>query len=155
MARIVLLCTLAAIGIGLGALREFIFINLNYWIAYVAGTAENLYAHSFFNFLHGISQQALNSTKWVLAFVFVIMMLVFNIAFFKAWFNDHRARNLVFIIYTGLLSIGAIFYCVSTLFPAQNAFIVVAVKALHFLQYPMLPLILLPAFRAFNSSRLR
>ena len=82
--RTFLLISLVIVGIALGALREFIFVNLNYWIDHVARSTQYLYAHSFFNFLQDSSLEKLKMIKWTVAMAFILFMLIFTSLFLEA-----------------------------------------------------------------------
>lgn len=150
--RVILLVGLGALGISIGALREFTFVNLNYWISYVSGAVELCYAHSFFNFLSGSSLGKLTALKWTMTLAFIALMLAFNLAFLQIWFGKTSVRKWVLFTYASALIVSAVFYVAHLFSPGTHAFIILAVKALHALQYPFLPLVLIPAISVFKAQ---
>jgi len=126
---------LLLVGVLLGAAREFIFLNLNYQIDFVAHGRALSYAHSLFRSrVEGFDLQALLVLKWSMALVFSAAMLGLVIALARVLVGDHRhARALVLgYVFLGLLAL--LFHGMAGSVPALE---VVSVKILHALQYPV------------------
>lgn len=140
-----LLVGMVIIGIALGALREFIFVNLNYWIDHVARSTEHLYAHSYFDFLHGTSLGSLKAMKWTIAVLLIILMFVLTSLFLELFFQRREVRKWVVICFGGALSFSAIFYILHLILAPETAMLSISVKAFHALQYPFFVLVLVPA----------
>jgi hypothetical protein len=62
-------------GIGLGSLRDFLFINLNYQIDHVQRATTTSFAHSRFQaWVEGHDLISLLQLKWILAALFIVAM---------------------------------------------------------------------------------
>jgi len=150
--RTFILISLVIIGISLGALREFIFINLNYWIDHVARHTQHLYAHSFFDFLQGSSLGNLKMIKWTVAIGFVVLMLIFTILFLEVFFRRREVRKWVVICFTGTLVFSASFFLLHLICAPETAMLSISVKAFHALQYPFFIIVLIPAITLFKDQ---
>ena len=126
---------LLLVGVLLGAGREFLFLNLNYQIDFVAHGRAFSYAHSLFRgWVQGFDLQALLILKWTLALAFSGAMLALSIALARVLAGDHRhARALVLgFAFFGLLAL--LLHGLAGMVPALEG---VSVKVLHALQYPV------------------
>lgn len=126
---------LLLVGVLLGAVREFLFLNLNYQIDFVAHGRAFSYAHSLFRaWVEGYDLRALVVLKWTMALAFSGAMLMLAIVLARVLAGDHRhARSLVvgYILF-GLLAL--LLHGMAYSVPALDA---VSVKVLHGLQYPV------------------
>jgi len=119
----------------LGALREFLFLNLNYEIDHVENHRAVSYAHSMFRAaVDGFSLRTLLGLKWALAVFFIGLTLGLSILLARILFGDQRYRNLLVI---GFLVIGAIAFLLHACASIHPAFELVSVKLLHMLQFPI------------------
>ena len=126
---------LLLVAILLGAAREFLFINLNYVIDFVANHREVSYAHSAFRALvNGWSLSSLVLLKWLLALVFIAVMLGLSIAMARVLFGDHRYRKIILIGFIAIGALALVFHLAAAGSPAWEG---VSVKLLHALQYPV------------------
>jgi hypothetical protein len=131
---------LAAAGIlmaavALGALREFLFLNLNYQVDAVARNRPISYAHSMFQaWVHGWDLPALLRLKWALALLFAAAMAVACVLLARVLFGDHRFRRTIIMAYA---IAGAVALLLHFLAAAHPAFGNIGVKLLHALQYPV------------------
>jgi len=134
--RRVVIFSILICGILLGAAREFMFLNLNYQIDFVANNRANNYAHSLFqNWVIGASLFKLLFIKWVLAFAFAGSMCALSILLLHKLFGDHRYSKFVVI---GFLIMGLIAIAFHFLSASVPAFEGVSIKLLHLIQYPVL-----------------
>ncbi len=150
--RIFLLLCLVVLGISLGALREFIFINLNYWIDHVARSTEFCYAHSFFDFWEGWSLDRLKMTKWIFAVTFIAMMFVYTNIFLKLLFRGRTILKWVVLSFATTIFISLIFFGLHAILGQEQAMLSIAVKALHAVQYPFLLFFLVPAISLLGTT---
>lgn len=119
----------------LGALREFLFLNLNYEIDHMENHRAVSYAHSMFRAaVDGFSLRTLLGLKWALAVFFIGLTLGLSILLARILFGDQRYRNLLVI---GFLVIGAIAFLLHACASIHPAFDLVSVKLLHMLQFPI------------------
>lgn len=126
---------IAAAAIALGALREFLFVNLNYQIDHVERSTAFSYAHSSFQqWTHGWGLAALIRLKWAVALFFVAAMLLLAIGFARLLAGGlHHARAiLIGYVLAGSLAL-VLHVCAPWLPPLEDA----SVKLLHMLQYPV------------------
>ena len=151
--RVFVLIALVVIGVSLGALREFIFINLNYWIDHVLRNTNFIYAHSFFDFLEGSSLGYLKTLKWIAAIVFILLMFFYSIACIEVFFNDRSLRVWVLMTFLGATIVSAAFLGLHSILAPETAMLSIAVKAFHSMQYPFFVLILIPAISLFKGTR--
>jgi hypothetical protein len=119
----------------LGAVREFLFINLNYQLDAVAHERAVSYAHSLFRgWTAGMDLSALVMLKWLLALLFIGLMLMLSVAVSRIVFGDHRYRV---ALVAGFLLIGAAALALHALSGGIPQLYGVSVKLLHLLQYPV------------------
>lgn len=134
---------LIAVGVALGAVREFLFVNLNYQLDHVRRGTPFSYAHSLFrSAVEGWSLNALTVAKWVLAFAFILLMLALAITLARILFGDHRYRPLLLGGVATLALLALLLHLLGGSWPALRA---VAVKLLHALQYPVILLLIVLA----------
>lgn len=129
------IAVLLLLGVALGSLREFLFINLNYEIDRVAHHREVAYAHSRFRaWVEGWDLDGLVRLKWGTSLAFILVMLLLCVALMRLLQGSFRAAPLLVL---GFLAVGAAALGLHLLSGASAAFEVVAVKLLHMLQYPV------------------
>ena len=125
----------ALAGIALGALREFLFVNLNYQLDHVERATEFSYAHSIFQrWTMGWDLNDLTRLKWTLALLFIAVMLGLALLLARLLTGDHRYTPGIVL---GYLSAGAVALLFHALARTTPAFEGTSVKVLHMLQYPV------------------
>lgn len=140
---------LLGLGIGLGGLREFIFINLNYEVSHAAGQNPWSYAHSAVQgLLEGWSLAALLRLKWALAAAFVLAMGTLTFALGRLLFGQRLDRTIV-VGYVAIATLALLLHLLSSWLPFTAS---AGVKLLHLLQYPM-PLLVLVVARFMPGER--
>lgn len=128
------------VAIALGAFREFVFINLNYSIDHLANHRPYSYAHSSFTALvHGLDLGQLVVLKWLLAALFIGVMLALTVLMSNLLFGDHRYR---LVLAVGTAVLGTLALLLHFAGHWHPAFDLVSVKLLHLLQYPAILLFL-------------
>jgi hypothetical protein len=129
----IVLIALAAIV--LGALREFLFVNLNYQIDHVERATDFSYAHTLFQgWVQGWGLPALQRAKWALALGFIGAMLGLAIGLARLLAGDHRhARALAL----GYAAAGGLALLLHAAAPWQPPLEAASVQLLHMLQYPV------------------
>lgn len=124
------------VAVCLGAVREFLFLNLNYSIDHLANHREFSYAHSAFQrAVEGLSLADLLLLKWALAILFVGLMAGLSVVLARVLFNDHRYRAHILIGFVAIGLLALLLHLASSSFPALEG---VSVKLLHLLQYPVI-----------------
>jgi hypothetical protein len=123
------------VAVCLGAVREFLFLNLNYSIDHLTNHRAFSYAHSAFQrAIEGLSLEALLRLKWILALGFVASMAGLSIALARVLFGDHRYRSAILLGFVGIGAIALMLHGASAHLPALDG---VSIKLLHLLQYPV------------------
>ncbi|MEZ4757984.1 MAG: hypothetical protein R2817_14245 [Flavobacteriales bacterium] len=151
MRRRTLLALLMLAAVLLGAVREFLFLNLNYQLDAVANQRTVSYAHSLFRqWTAGLDLAALLRLKWALALLFTAVMLGLSVACARIVFGDHRYRRVVVL---GFALVGAVALLLNALSAALPALYGVSVKLLHLLQYPVVLFVLWAASLLPRSAR--
>jgi hypothetical protein len=136
MRRRTLLALLMLAAMLLGAVREFLFINLNYQLDALTYKRPVSYAHSLFRgWTDGLDLSALVMLKWVLALLFIGLMLLLSMAVARIVFGDHRYRG---ALVAGFVLMGALALALHAFSGSVPALYGVSVKLLHLLQYPVL-----------------
>jgi hypothetical protein len=124
-----------AIAVALGAVRDFLLVNLNYQIDFVAHGRAFSYAHSLFRgWVAGFDLQALLMLKWCLALAFSGAMLGLAIVLARLVAGDHRHARALFLGYVSFGLLALLLHGMAGPVPALEA---VSVKVLHGLQYPV------------------
>jgi hypothetical protein len=133
--RTVLSWLLLALAVGVGAGRDFVFVNLNYQLDFLEHHRLVSYAHSLFRKAVGnLDAHQLRLAKWVLAVAFSAAMLALAVAMARVRFGDHRYRRL---LAAGFVAIGLLAAALQAGAAALPALGPVGVKLLHALQYPL------------------
>jgi len=126
---------LLAVAVALGAMREFVFVNLNYQLDHVARDTAFSYAHSIFQrWTAGMGLPGLRALKWAMALFFILTMTGLSTIAARQLFGDHRYMRTIFF---GVGTVGT----VALVFHALSLDLA-AVKLLHALQYPVVLVIL-------------
>jgi len=134
---------LLGLGIALGSLREFVFINLNYELSAASGQTPWSYAHSAVQrALEGWTVPQMLRLKWVLAMAFVATMGTLTFATGRLLFG--RRLDRVIGLGYGLIALLALLLHVAAHWLPFTAS--AGVKLLHLLQYPM-PIVVLVVAR--------
>ncbi len=119
-----------------GAGREFLFLNLNYSIDHLAYHRSVSYAHSLFQAaVDGCTLHTLLILKWVLALIFISVMLCLSVLLARLLFGDQRYRMAIVL---GFLAVGGLALLLNLgagRYPAMGN---ISVKLLHLLQYPVI-----------------
>ncbi|MBL8002770.1 MAG: hypothetical protein JNL05_12505 [Flavobacteriales bacterium] len=140
---------LLCLGVALGSLREFVFINLNYQVAHAAGQTPWSYAHSAMQrLLVGWSLGDLLRLKWAMALCFVALMGSLTFLTARLLFGRRLDRTVV----AGYLAIGTLSLLLHLLGGRLPFTASAGVKLLHLLQYPM-PLLVLVVARFMPGER--
>lgn len=135
MKRRALIVAIAVAAIALGAVREFLFVNLNYQIDHVQRATKSSFAHSGFQrWAEGWDATDLVRMKWLLAFVFVGAMLALAIRLAHTLVGDHRHRKSIGVAYAIAGGAALLLHACGGAVPAAG---VMGVKLLHLLQYPV------------------
>lgn len=131
-----LLAAILLVAVSLGALREFLFLNLNYQLDAVAKNKPFSYAHSMFqSWVEGWEFSALLRLKWALALLFVCVMAVAAVLLARVLWGDQRYRRLILLAFGAVAALALMFHVLAVLHPAFGT---IGVKMLHSLQYPVL-----------------
>ena len=144
---------LLLVGVALGSLREFLFINLNYEIDRLRYRRPVAYAHSRFRaWTEGWDLDAFIAFKWLLSLAYLAAMLGLAMLLMRLLQGHFRAARLLALAYAllGLLALG--FHALAGAVPPLEA---VAVKLLHLLQYPVLLFFLWAAHLLAERTRAR
>jgi hypothetical protein len=121
--------------IALGALREFVFVNLNYQIDFVLHARPINYAHSAFRaWADGMGSSGLIRAKWAFAAGFVAATLALTVALARVRLAHHGWMWAVCITFLSLSALALLLHALSGLLPALYP---VAIALLHGLQYPV------------------
>ena len=124
------------IAVVLGAIREFLFINLNYQIDFLGSDRAYSYAHSQFQLaVAGLGLKELWIMKWAFAAVFALFMLLLAILLARVLFGDHRHAPKLVGAYAAIGIIALLFHAISN---GNDGWYNISVKLLHALQYPIL-----------------
>jgi len=119
----------------LGALREFLVLNLHYQVDAVARNRPISYAHSMFQgWVEGWELPELLRLKWVFAVFFAGAMALACVLLARVLFGDHRHRLTILLAYTMAGALALLLHVLSTVHPAFGN---IGVKLLHALQYPV------------------
>ena len=140
MSRRSSIAMILAVAVTLGALREFLFVNLNYQLDHVLRATDQSFAHSMFQrWTDEWTGPALLRLKWGLGLVFTALMLGLTLLLARRLFGDHRyAPHII----TGYVLVGALALALNFASTWAPPLEVLAVKLLHTLQYPVLLLVL-------------
>ena len=139
------------IAIVLGAIREFLFLNLNYAIDHLANHRTVSYAHSAFRAaVDGWSLDSLHRLKWVFSAAFIGANLLLSIGLARILFGDHRYRRVVLLAFVGIGAVALLLNGFASSLPGLGH---VAVKLLHVLQYPVLLFFIWAAARLRGTSQ--
>ncbi len=134
MRRIALPACLA-ISVVLGAMREFVFINLNYQLDHVARSTPVSYAHSQFQaWVPGWSLRSLVMLKWGMALGFASAMCALSILLARALFASKRFDKPVLIAFALIGLCAVVLHALAAFLPPLE---LVSVKLLHAIQYPI------------------
>jgi hypothetical protein len=118
-----------------GALREFIFINLNYQLDFLANHRAVSYAHSMFQgWVRGMGLGQLVVLKWVMAALFTGLMLGLGLLLSRLLFGHHRNTLPLIVAYVAIGLLALFFHALSA---GDDGWHVISVKLLHALQYPV------------------
>lgn len=145
---VLLLCA----AIGLGAAREFIFVNLNYQLDFLLNERPANYAHSAFRAWadHQSAGQLLRA-KWGIAAGFVLSTMALTIALARVRLGGHRWTRTILITFVLLSALSLALHALSSLMPAMYH---VSIAVLHGLQYPV-PLLIVWMLSWLQSAQSR
>ncbi len=133
--RAVGMVVILVVAIVLGALRDWLFTNLNYQIDFLQNNRAFSYAHSRFQaFASAMDLGTLWTLKWALSSLYILVMLTLGIALSRMLFGDHRYA-LALVVGFGVVGVLALlFHGISS---GADAWYNISVKLLHALQYPV------------------
>ncbi|MGV9011231.1 MAG: hypothetical protein ACOH13_01445 [Flavobacteriales bacterium] len=149
------------VGIALGALREFLFINLNYQIDHLARHTRFSYAHSMFiRWTAGMELPGLIRLKWIMGAAFTSVILGLCVLLARLVFGHWRhARGIVWGFFGFTILALALHFAAPWAAPLET----ISVHVSHMLQYPVallfvlmagwLPRTLPAAERSFSKER--
>lgn len=136
MARRLGILGIFAVAVALGAAREFLFLNLNYHIDFLAHKRQVSYAHSLFRgWVQGMDLGDLLVLKWMLALLFIATMLLLAVVLARLLFGDHRYRRAIVAAFGLIGALALLLHGLAGVLPGAKA---TSVKLLHTLQYPVL-----------------
>ena len=127
-----------SIGIALGALREFLFINLNYQIAFATHLHDLSYAHSAFQrWVGGWDAGMLFMAKWALALAFTLAMLSLCLALSRVLGLPRRSDRAIIVTFAAIAVVSIALHLSGPWLGQGAALDAVSVKLSHVLQYPV------------------
>lgn len=136
MIRLLTLPAFLLVSVVLGALREFVFINLNYQVDHVARNTPMSFAHSQFQaWVSGWSLRSLILLKWGMALAFAAAMCLLCVLLARVLFASRRYDRAVLIAFAAIGVVAVVLHVLSPWIPPLE---LVSVKLLHALQYPVL-----------------
>lgn len=128
---------IALIAIGVGAVREFLFLNLYYQVDFLEHHRPFSYAHSLFQgWTAGLGLPALGVLKWLFSIAFMAIMLALAIALARMLTGDHRYTRTLLLGYIALATMALGLHLIGP--PLAQ----VGMKLLHALQYPVVLLLI-------------
>lgn len=146
MGRLFRAALILAAGIGLGALRELLFINLNYQIDHVRRGTPWSFAHSRFQGLVADwDLPMLTRLKWALAVLFVLLMWGLCLLLLRNAGMFRRLAGPVTIGFAGIALCAFLLHMAARWLPLEEA----SVNLLHAIQYPVLLLVMQAALWVF------
>lgn len=131
---------LLAIGFALGALREFLFVNVNYQLDHLLRGTPYSFAHSAFQrWAHDWETSSLETLKWSLTAAFMLANLLLTVAMCRLRFGPGGPVRVVvgLFVAVALLSVSLFLFA-----DAAPWIYPVALQLAHALQYPVPMLIL-------------
>ena len=135
--------SILVVAIGSGALREYLFVNLNYQIDHVGRGTEFSYADSTFKaWTLGWDLQRLEVLKWTFAVGYVVLLTTLAVWMARLLFGHSRHARYIVVAVFGVAGLALLLHLLSAWLPPLAD---VAVKLLHMLQYPVVLLVLLAA----------
>lgn len=138
-------------GLAVGALREFLFINLNFQIQHVRYATPYSYAHSLFRaWVQGWDLADLLRLKWVLAVLLSAVMLGLCIGLARVLFGSHTYRKALVIGYGLAGALAVLLHLAGGLAPQLGS---ISVKLLHALQYPVMLFLVWAAWLVGGTAR--
>ncbi|MEO8069314.1 MAG: hypothetical protein ABI599_16570 [Flavobacteriales bacterium] len=141
MKRTLAIIVLLGTAVALGALREFLFLNLNYQLDHVQRATEFSYAHSIFQgWTQGWSLGRLIAFKWSLAVGYVVVMTCLGVLMARLLFGHMRYARPMVLAVVAVAACALLLNFLSGWLPPLAD---VSVKLLHMLQYPIVMLVLL------------
>ncbi|MBK8582820.1 MAG: hypothetical protein LKM36_06745 [Flavobacteriales bacterium] len=141
--RRVAIAAILLVGISLGALREFLFINLNYQIDHLARHTRFSYAHSqFIRWTSGMELSELLRLKWLLGAAFTAVIMGLCILLARSVFRHWGYSRGIVLGFAGFIVLALLLH-----FAAQWAapLETISVHVSHMLQYPVALLFVLMA----------
>ncbi len=133
--RSVLSVLLVGLGTGLGAAREFLFVNLNYQLDHELRGTPMSYAHSTFQgWVLDWDAGHLNALKWSLSIGFLLANLLLSLAMCRARFGPNGPWRAVIGLFIAFSALAGVLLALSRhaawLYPP-------AIQLAHALQYPI------------------
>ena len=150
MGRRVRAASILLVGIVLGAIRDSLFINLNYQIDHVRRATPGSFAHSRFQAqVAGWDLSALVLLKWVLAGCFVVGMWGLCLLLLRNANSSARLAKPVSLIFAAIALAALLMHGLARWLPVEEA----SVNLLHAIQYPVLLVVLQVALVVFPGTR--
>lgn len=141
MKRLLFVLVILGLAVLLGALRDLLFINLNYQLDHVQRATAYSYAHSGFQAaVHGWSLPALTVLKWILAMAFVTTTWSLCQALLAVFGVRRRAGRPVTAGFLAIALLALAAHALARYWPLLEP---VSVDLLHAIQYPVVVLLLL------------
>lgn len=135
MGRRAAILAIMAVGVALGALREFLLINLNYQIDHLRHGRAVSYAHSAFQaWTKGLDLRGLVVLKWGISALLVGAMLLLAVLLARTLWGDHRYRTRIIFGFVLAAALALAAYGLAAWWPPAG---IAGVKVLHALQYPV------------------
>ena len=142
-------------------LRDYLFININFYIEFLKKTNEGLNVFNstdslVFNFIKNLKISSLIKLKWIMSLVFILMYSVLGILFSKWNFSDTDHKRFL-KLYTfggiGILILGFVIFSSGKLLNIENQynFYFVSLELSHFVQSSLYPISFVLIFWSYNS----
>lgn len=131
--------------IGLGFLREFIFMNTNSAL-YSNYYNENYPIHPLFHFFKDKSYNFIYISKWVLTFLFILMYFYAQVLTAKSFLKDNILSKWFFYFYLFLVILSVITFGIGWLAGNLNKGYTFSRLFLGILQSPLPLMFLLPVY---------
>jgi hypothetical protein len=144
-------------------LRDYCFININFYIEFLEKSNNGLNVFNYtdslvLNFIKNLKISSLIKLKWIMSLVFILMYSVLGILFSKWNFSDkEHERFLKLYLYggMGILILSFAIFSLSKLLNIENQynFYFVSLELSHFVQSSLYPLSFILIFWYFSYSK--
>ena len=141
--------------IALGFLRDFVFVNINYYLKYLSGYTTKNHAHYFTQFLEPFSYQTIYKGKFILTVAFTLVYLLITQLIIHLLYQNKKFRTYTNLTFSIIFVLALFLYGLSQFCGFPQLGYVLSRRLMGFVQSPIVLMLLIPFYWGITHQKIK